>query len=62
MRGCLQCAAHLYSLVTACKALEIDPAEYLEDVMTRIDSTPASEIASLTPWAWAEARSAVGEA
>ncbi len=57
-----QCAAHLYSLVTACKALEIDPAEYLEDVMTRIDSTPASEIASLTPWAWAEARSAVGEA
>ena len=48
-----RCAAQLYSLVTACKALKIDPEAYLEDVLSRAGSTPASDVASLTPWAWA---------
>jgi transposase len=46
--------ANLFSLVATCKALEINPQAYLEDVIQRVDHTPASRIAELTPWAWAE--------
>jgi hypothetical protein len=44
--------ANLFSLVATCKALGIHPEAYIEDVLRRVDTTPASEIASLTPWAW----------
>jgi hypothetical protein len=30
-----------------------DPQAYLEDVLSLVSTTPASKIASLTPWAWA---------
>jgi len=36
------------------KALDIDPEAYLVDAITGIDTTPASQLAQLTPWAWAE--------
>ena len=49
-------ASHLYSLVLSCKHAGADPEAYLEDVLLRVSTTPASEIASLTPWAWAKAR------
>ena len=29
---------------------------YLEDLLMKVATTPASEIASLTPWAWQAAR------
>lgn len=45
--------ANLFSLIATCKALGINPEVYLEDVLSRVDTTPASDIASLTPWAWA---------
>lgn len=44
--------SHLFSLVATCKALEINPQAYLEDILQRVDHTPASRIAELTPWAW----------
>lgn len=34
--------------------MDINPETYLEDVIRKIDTTPASQIAKLTPWAWAE--------
>lgn len=46
--------ANLFSLVAACKALDIHPEAYLEDVLARVATTPMSEIARLTPWAWAK--------
>ena len=46
--------ARLFSLIASCKALGINPEAYLIDVIKAIDTTPASQIASLTPWAWAE--------
>ena len=49
-------ASRLYSLVLSCKHAGIDPEAYLEDVLVRVSHT--SEIASLTPWAWAAARRA----
>ena len=47
-------AAVLYSLVSSCKALDIDPEAYLADTLEAVATTPATEAASLTPWAWAE--------
>jgi transposase len=46
--------ANLFSLIATCKALEINPVTYLEDILHKVDSTPTSETAKLTPWAWAE--------
>ena len=42
----------------SCKENGVDPQAYIEDVLTRISTTPASRIAELTPWGWAAAREA----
>lgn len=51
-------ACRLYSLVLSCRQAGIDPQVYLEDALMRVSSTPASEIARLTPWGWAAERAA----
>ena len=50
-------ACRLYSLMLSCRQCGADPEAYLEDVLMRVAVTPASEIATLTPWAWHAARS-----
>ena len=50
--------ASLFSLIATCKALDVNPEVYLEDVLRRVDTVPASEIHRLTPWAWAAERDA----
>ena len=49
-------AVVLYSLVGTCKVLGINPQAYLEDVLTKVSTTPSSEAHTLTPWAWAAAQ------
>jgi transposase len=49
-------ACRLYSLMLSCKENGVDPQAYLEDVLARVSTTPASRIAELTPWGWAAAR------
>ena len=49
-------ACRLYSLVLSCKQAGVDPELYIEDVLGKVSSTPASRIADLTPWGWAAAR------
>lgn len=49
-------ACRLYSLILSCKQCGADPEAYLEDVLMRVATTPASEVGSLTPWAWQAAR------
>ena len=44
----------LYSLIYSCKAIGVDPEAYLEDVLQAVATTPSSQAATLTPWAWAE--------
>lgn len=44
--------ATLYSLVSSCEASDIDPVEYLKDVLLRIDTHPASRIDELLPHKW----------
>jgi len=52
-------ACRLYSLVLSCKQCGADPEAYLEDVLMKVATTPASEIATLTPWAWQAVRTDV---
>lgn len=49
-------ACRLYSLVLSCRQSGVDPEAYLEDILAKVSTTPANEIASLTPWAWARER------
>jgi hypothetical protein len=49
-------ACRLYSIVLSCKQNGSNPEAYIEDVLMAVAMTPSSQIASLTPWAWAEAR------
>jgi len=51
-----QAAATLYSLVTSCKRLGVNPWQYIKDVLDRISTHPASRIAELTPKGWKAAR------
>ena len=49
-------AAVIYSLVTTCKRLGIDPYAYLADVTARVSTHKMSRIDELTPRAWKLAR------
>jgi transposase len=49
----------LYSLILSCRHAGVDPQAYVEDVLSLVSTTPASQIESLTPWAWALSRAAV---
>ena len=51
-----QAAATILSLVQTCRNLNINPQEYLEDVLRRIMSHPAARIDELLPDLWLEAR------
>ena len=48
-----EAAASLFSLVATCKAHDVDPEAYIKDILNRLDTTPASGVGTLTPWAWA---------
>lgn len=54
--GLQQGGCRLISLALTAKLAGIDVEVDLKDVLSRVDKTPASEIASLTPWAWAAAQ------
>jgi hypothetical protein len=49
-------AAIHFSIVQTCRALGVNPQEYLEDVMRRIQSHPANKIDELLPDRWLAAR------
>ena len=53
-------AATLYSVISSCKALDVDPEAYVVDVLKRAhDLKNPAACASLTPWAWKQARTAL---
>lgn len=45
-------AAIIYSLVASCKLCKIDPFAYLQDVLDRVSTHPARQIADLLPAHW----------
>ena len=44
--------AGLYSLIATCDLHEVDPLEYLRDVLFRVDTHPAAKIDELLPHRW----------
>lgn len=47
--------AMLQTLVSTCIANEINPQDYIEDVLIRVESTPSSRIDDLLPQNWSKA-------
>jgi transposase len=45
--------AGLYSLIATCEANEVNPVDYLADVLLRVQTHPASRIDELLPQHWA---------
>jgi transposase len=54
-------AAMLYSLLGTCKLHNVNPYEWLKDVIIRIPSHPINRIEELLPHIWCQQRSAVSE-
>jgi len=46
-------SAILYTIVTTARCRGIDPEAYLADVIRRLPTTPATQMHTLTPAAWA---------
>jgi transposase len=51
-----QASATILSLIQTCRNLDINPQEYLEDILRRIMSHPARQIEELLPDRWLAAR------
>ena len=49
-------AAVIYSFVATCKIHDVDPFEYLRDVLQRIPTCPSEDLAALLPVNWKAAR------
>src|SRR5437588_5916246 len=49
-------AAVLFSFTSTCQRLCVEPWAYLRDVLTRLPTTPASELAALLPDRWPASR------
>ena len=55
-------AAILFSIIATCQRHEVDPFDYLTDVLTRIAEIPISRLAELLPDRWKAARAAAAAA
>ena len=53
-----EAAATIYTLIESCKAVDVQPVEYLTDVLSRLATHPANRIVELTPSRWKELRAA----
>lgn len=51
-------SAVIYSVLGSCRRYGIDPHEYLNDVLRRLPDMKQSQIAEITPAAWAQAKKA----
>lgn len=49
---CGEHLAGLYSLIATCELHEVDPLEYLRDVLLRVDTHPAAKVDELLPHRW----------
>jgi transposase len=53
-----QTAAVLFSFTSTCHRLGVEPWAYLQDVLTRLPTLPAAQLADLLPDRWQATRSA----
>lgn len=57
-----QTAAVLFSFISTCQRLGVEPWAYLQDVLTRLPDLPADQLGELLPDRWQAARQAAGAA
>jgi transposase len=55
-------AAVLLSFTSSCQRLQVEPWAYLQDVLSRLPTTPAQRLEELLPDRWQAARKAQQEA
>jgi len=55
-----QTSAILFTLIEACRSRQIDPWEYLRDVLRRLPSMTNRQLEEVMPDAWARARDTTG--
>jgi transposase len=53
-----EAAATIYTLIESCKAADVDPAEYVADMLVRVTKHPASRIQELVPSQWMKLQAA----
>ncbi|MBU6300867.1 MAG: transposase domain-containing protein, partial [Verrucomicrobia bacterium] len=51
-----QQSAILYTIIENCRLHEVNPVEYLEDVLPRIQDHPKARVCELLPRQWKAAR------
>ena len=56
-----QTSAVIYSLIESCRKLDINPADYLREVLEALPSMKQSEVADWTPSRWKTIRETTGE-
>lgn len=56
-----EAAAIIFSLVQTCRAINVSPRDYLEDVMRRIMDHPANKVHELLPDRWAAGRELISK-
>jgi len=54
-------AAVMYSFTSSCQRLQVEPWEYLKDVLGRLPTTPVEELEALLPDRWQAARGQRGD-
>jgi hypothetical protein len=54
-------AALLISFTSTCQRLQVEPWAYLQDVLSRLPTTPAEQLETLLPDRWQAARASQGE-
>lgn len=54
-----EAAATILSLIQTCRALKINPRDYLEDVLRRFMSQPFNQLNQLLPASWAKAQNLI---
>lgn len=58
--GAGQTSAILFTIIEACRSRQIDPWEYLRDVLTRLPAMTNHQLGEVMPDAWVKARSTPG--
>ena len=53
--GAGQRGAIIYTLIETCRKRAIDPYAYLKNILTRLPTLKNTQIAEITPAAWAKA-------
>jgi len=54
-----RCAAIFYSLIETCRRHDVEPFAYLRDILERVSTDRASDIAALLPPNWKKAQEAL---